>query len=234
MMDAPDRPDSVDLEFRLEMKRAVEAMLFAAEEALTTERLESVFLEVTGTESHSDVREIIAELNADYSLRGSALTVVEWGGGFRLAVRPEADPYVQGLFQTERSIRLSRSLLETLAVIAYRQPVTRPEIDFVRGVDSDYAVRKLLEHRLVDVIGRSDSLGRPLLYGTTDAFLDQFGLASLDNLPTMREIEEILEDPAFDRERARLFEFQQQEDALAQIEPDADSESDSNEEQEGS
>lgn len=201
-------------ERRAEHRRAVEAMLFVAEDVLTEERITDVISRVTGEQTGIAVAEIVAELNADYAMRGSALHICRWDGGYRLASGPEADPYVQTLLSTERSLRLSRSLLETLAVIAYRQPVTRPEIEFVRGVDSDYAVRKLLEHRLIDVIGRSDSLGRPLIYGTTGTFLEQFGIDTLDELPTLREIEEILQDPAFDRERARLFEFQQQEAAL--------------------
>ena len=101
--------------------------------------------------------------------------------------------------------------METLAVIAYKQPVTKPEIDFVRGVNADYALRKLLETRFVAVVGRDESVGRPLLYGTTNAFLEQFGLSSVDDLPRPREIDELLEDPAFTRERAEL---------LATLEPD--------------
>jgi segregation and condensation protein B len=95
--------------------------------------------------------------------------------------------------------------METLAILAYRQPVTKPEVDFVRGVDSDYAVRRLLDLGLVDVRGRADSVGRPLLYGTTDRFLELFGLNALGDLPNLREIESILDDPSFHRERARLL-----------------------------
>jgi segregation and condensation protein B len=210
-------------ERRAEERRAVEAMLFVAEEVLTADQIVETFRRVTGDTSLPDIDTLVDELNDDYSMRGSALRIVRWSGGYRLATRSEVEPYVQTLLSTERTVRLSRSLLETLAVIAYRQPVTRPEIEFVRGVDSDYAVRRLLEHRLVDVVGRADSLGRPLLYGTTPQFLEQFGIDTIDDLPTLREIEEILDDPAFDRERARLFEFQQQEEALSRV--DATSES---------
>ena len=89
--------------------------------------------------------------------------------------------------------------------MAYKQPVTKPEVDHVRGVSSDYALRQLLDRGIVQIDGRSDSVGRPLLYATTDLFLDQFGLASLEALPQPREIEEILADPTFNRERARLL-----------------------------
>jgi segregation and condensation protein B len=110
--------------------------------------------------------------------------------------------------------------METLAVIAYRQPVTRPEVDFIRGVNSDYAIRKLLEMGLADVEGRADSLGRPLLYGTTSLFLEQFGLNSLDDLPTLREVEELLDDPAFDEERAKLLQLDAEEDVSVDLPED--------------
>ncbi len=96
-------------------------------------------------------------------------------------------------------------MLETLAVIAYKQPVTKPEVDHVRGVGSDYALRQLLERDFVAISGRGEGVGRPLLYATTDRFLDQFGLAHLGELPSTREIEEILSDPSFTKERARLL-----------------------------
>ena len=112
---------------------------------------------------------------------------------------------MRALFEDDAAQRLSRSLLETLAVIAYKQPVTRPEVDHVRGVNSDYAIRQLLERDFVTIDGRGGGVGRPLLYATTDRFLDQFGLDSLSALPAPREIEDILADPAFNRERAKLL-----------------------------
>jgi len=129
-----------------------------------------------------------------------------------MATSSTLSPFVKTLFVGEQEKSLSRSLMETLAVIAYRQPVTRPEVDFIRGVNSDYAIGKLLEMELVDVEGRADSLGRPLLYGTTSLFLEQFGLKSLDDLPTLREVEELLDDPAFDEERAKLLRLDKEEE----------------------
>jgi len=95
--------------------------------------------------------------------------------------------------------------MESLAILAYRQPVSRSELEFVRGVDCDYAIRKLLEFGLIDVVGRSEKVGRPLLYGTTERFLELFGLHSLDQLPNLRELESILDDPAFQKEKAKLL-----------------------------
>jgi segregation and condensation protein B len=134
-----------------------------------------------------------------------------------MATRSALSPFVKTLFIGEQETSLSRSLMETLAVIAYRQPVTRPEVDFIRGVNSDYAIRKLLEMELVDVEGRADSLGRPLLYGTTSLFLEQFGLSSLDDLPTLREVEELLDDPAFDEERAKLLQLDAEDDVSVDL-----------------
>ena len=95
--------------------------------------------------------------------------------------------------------------MESLAILAYRQPVSRSELEFVRGVDCDYAIRKLLEFGLIDVVGRSERVGRPLLYGTTERFLELFGLHTLDELPNLRELESILDDPAFQKEKAKLL-----------------------------
>ena len=121
-----------------------------------------------------------------------------------MATVETASDYVKAFLRKEEEKRLSRALLETLSVIAYKQPVSKPEVDNVRGVQSDYAIRQLLERDFITVTGRADTVGRPLLYGTTEHFLDQFGLGTLEELPQPREIEELLEDPAFSKERAML------------------------------
>jgi len=194
-------------------------MIFAADDPVSAEKIAEVFTEVTGRPKPSadEVRNALRRLNDEYTETGRALEIREWGGGFRLVTRQPLSPFVQALHVGEQEVSLSRSLMETLAVIAYKQPVTRPEVDFVRGVNSDYAIRKLMEMNLVDVRGRADSLGRPLLYGTTDRFLEQFGLIDLDDLPTLREVEELLDDPSFDEERAKLLKLDVEEatDALS-------------------
>ncbi len=194
-------------------------MIFAADDPVSAEKIAEVFTEVTGRPKPSadEVRNALRRLNDEYTETGRALEIREWGGGFRLVTRQPLSPFVQALHVGEQEVSLSRSLMETLAVIAYKQPVTRPEVDFVRGVNSDYAIRKLMEMNLADVRGRADSLGRPLLYGTTDRFLEQFGLIDLDDLPTLREVEELLDDPSFDEERAKLLKLDVEEatDALS-------------------
>ena len=185
--------------------RAAEALLFAAEEPLSLVRLAAVCTEVEGTEVEPEaLKEALDRLDAHYRATGSALRVEAWAGGYRLATAFELSAYPQTLHQTPPTTRLSRSLLETVAVLAYRQPATKPQVDFVRGVDSGYALRKLGELGLVEVVGRAEAVGQPLLYATTETFLDQFGLASLEDLPDLRELDELLDDPLFSREKARV------------------------------
>jgi len=193
-----------------ELQRVTEAVVFAAESPVPAAGIADVYAEVTGEERPSDdqVVEAVGRLNDVYETSGRVFRIEAWAEGYRMATVPSVAPFLKSHFNRERDQRLSRSLLETLAIVAYRQPVTKPEIDFVRGVDCGYAVNKLLEKGLVDVVGRSDSLGRPLIYGTTRFFLEQFGLRGLDDLPDLREIEDILDDPAFNRERAALLELQ--------------------------
>lgn len=196
------------------LEEAAEAIIFAADEPVSAGRIAEIVAEVTGRTdlTTNAVEEAVERLNAEYRDSDRALEIHEWGEGYRMATRSTLSPFVQTLFVGEQESSLSRSLMEALAVIAYRQPVTRPEVDFIRGVNSDYAIRKLLEMELVDVEGRADSLGRPLLYGTTDLFLEQFGLSSLEDLPTLREVEELLDDPSFDEERAKLLQLDKEED----------------------
>lgn len=188
------------------LDQAVEALVFASDVPLRPEDVARAYGDVTGTDlSPDEVEEAIGRLNAAYRMGGRAFRIQRWAGGLRMATIEEVHPFVRALFEADETKRLSRSLLETLAVIAYRQPVTRPEIDHVRGVNSDYALRQLLERDFVTISGRGEGVGRPLLYATTDRFLDQFGLDALDALPTPREIEDLLADPAFNRERAKLL-----------------------------
>lgn len=186
--------------------QAVEALVFASDVALRPEDVARTYGEVTGADvSATDVLGAVERLNAAYREGGRAFRLRQWGGGLRLATVEEVAPFVRALFADDDARRLSRSLLETLAVIAFKQPVTKPEVDHVRGVASDYALRQLLERDLVTIAGRGEGVGRPLLYATTDHFLDQFGLPDLDALPNLRELDELLADPGFNRERARLL-----------------------------
>lgn len=194
------------------LQRVVEALVFAAERPVAPSEIAEVYAHVTGEEvpGEAQIRQTVDRLNSFYEETDRSFRIELWAEGFRMATTASVAPFLKSYFNREQEQRLSRSLLETLSIIAYKQPVTKPEVDFVRGVDSGYAVNKLLEKGLVDVVGRSESLGRPLLYGTTHFFLEQFGLGSTEDLPDLREIEEILDDPAFNRERAQLLRLQEE------------------------
>jgi segregation and condensation protein B len=210
MLDTQDQPLDVADGRAEEWTRAIEALVFAADEPVTASQIAEIIAEVTQEDllSAPQVEALVVQINNDYAAVGSVLSIQNWAGGFRMATKPEAAPYLKAFFSIDRQRKLSRSLMETLAILAYRQPATKPEVDFVRGVDSDYALRKLMEIGLADVVGRAESVGRPLLYGTTPGFLEEFGLARLDDLPNLREIETLLDDPAFNREKARLLMLQ--------------------------
>jgi len=198
--------DEQHIESHRDLDSIFEAIVFAADEPVPAQRLVDAVVEVRGEELDiATVGAVVERLNDRLEHSGSMLRIYRWAGGFRMATVPDAAPYLKAFFKQQKHRKLSRSLLETLAILAYRQPVTKPELDFVRGVDSDYALRKLMELDLVDVLGRSDTVGRPLLYGTTRDFLEAFGLEELSDLPNLREIEELLSDPAFNRERARVL-----------------------------
>ena len=143
-----------------------------------------------------ELRLIIEELNEEYELSARPFRIVEIAGGFQFATTREFGEFV-GLLSKERSRRrLSQAALETLAIVAYRQPVTKPEVEAIRGVNCDQVLLSLLERNLLAITGRADSVGKPLLYGSTDEFLRVFGLNSLSDLPKLRELEELMEEEA--------------------------------------
>ena len=171
-----------------QLKRIVEASLLAAAQPLSLAQLSALFGE-SETPSHDDLARAIAELTEDCANRGVELKEV--ASGFRYQVRADVHPWVARLW-TERQTRYSRALLETLALIAYRQPITRGEIEQIRGVAVSTNIIKTLEEReWVRVVGYRDVPGKPALFGTTRMFLDYFNLKSLDELPPMAEIREI-------------------------------------------
>jgi segregation and condensation protein B len=161
-------------------KGAVEALLFAAETPLTPAQLASFLGK--GIKAQ-DVKGWIEELQADYEQSGRSFGMEEIGGGFRLMTRPEYFPYVRNLKAQERSSRLTEASLDTLAVVAYRQPILKADVNQIRGVESGPILKTLMEKGLIRAVGRAEALGRPILYGTTKAFLDFFGLKSLKDLP---------------------------------------------------
>jgi segregation and condensation protein B len=158
-------------------KAILEAIMLASPEALSIKRI----AEVMGLDE-KDARILVDDLRKEYQVPGRGLDVQEMAGGYVLTTRPEYAEYVEKLLQP-RAKGLSHAALETLAIIAYRQPITRPEIEGVRGVNVDRSVEVLLERRLIRELGRKDGPGRPMLYGTTKDFLQYFGLKDLNELP---------------------------------------------------
>ena len=179
--DGPLLPAAMDAD---QLRKLVEALIFATDKPITLQRLRQL-------SRISDVKRIeqaLAELAEDYKDRGIALHQVS--GGYQFRTNTAFSPWVQQLI-AGRPVRLSRAQLETLAIIAYRQPITRPEIDEIRGVDSSATLRLLLDRALVRVLGKREEVGRPILYGTTKEFLDFFSLSDLRELPTLREYSEL-------------------------------------------
>lgn len=165
------------------LERVVEALLFATSEPLSVTRLAAILKEYTAAE----IRAALKQLGAQYDATGHAFELLEMGGGFRVLTRPCFAQWVRRLQKMASSERLSPAALETLAVIAYKQPVIKAEVDAIRGVKSEGTLQSLLRRHLIRVVGRADVLGRPLLYGTSKLFLDQFGLKNLDELPSPEE-----------------------------------------------
>ncbi len=157
----------------------VEAMLFASDVPLEAERIR----EVLDLENAPAARGLVEELIARYEAEPRGLAIVEVGGGYRMVTRPELAPWLVRLARARTRVRLSRPALETLAIVAYKQPVSRPELDAVRGVNSDAVLDNLLERRLIRIGGRKEAPGRPFLYETTREFLVAFGLRDLNDLP---------------------------------------------------
>ncbi|MDE2956781.1 MAG: SMC-Scp complex subunit ScpB [Bacteroidota bacterium] len=185
----------------------VEALVFAADEPVSAAEIARTYQVVTEAQGPDEeaIEDAVDLLNRAYQQNGHVLRIEQWAGGYRMATRDRAAAYLEEFFKQIRRVKLSRPLMETLAIVSYRQPVTRLEVDQVRGVNSDYALRRLLELDMILITGRSKSIGQPLLYGTTDHFLETFGLNDLNDLPNLRDIEALLDDPDFSVERARLL-----------------------------
>ncbi|MDK2846791.1 MAG: segregation and condensation protein [Desulfuromonadales bacterium] len=168
-----------------ELKAVIEALLFAAPGPV---RLEQLALAV---EAEPDrVKRQLDELEKEYRHMQRGFVLVELADGYQLRTRPEHAEWVRRL-HSSRPVRISRAALETLAIVAYRQPVTRADIEYLRGVDSGGVVKSLLDKRLVRIVGKMDAPGRPLLYGTSREFLEFFGLRTLKDLPTLKEFTEL-------------------------------------------
>ncbi|TVR26221.1 MAG: SMC-Scp complex subunit ScpB [Balneolaceae bacterium] len=201
------------------LSSVIEALIFASSEPISWEKLSAIIKE---SEEELELDEavivkLVEQLNNRFEENDLSFRIEKTGGGYTFVTQPRYHPWLS-IFQHENAYRkLSQPAIETLAIVAYRQPITKPEVDQIRGVDSGYILRQLLEKMLLKVSGRADSPGKPLLYKTTTYFLKHFGINSVDELPKPREIDEILKDDDMADHRRLLMERQMEleEDANA-------------------
>lgn len=184
-----DELEPVGMLGREESRQALYALLFASDRPLSAGRL----AEAMGDMDPEIVATLLMELREELDQRDDLpYTLQEIAGGYQFLSKPQFAPFIRRLFQIKKSNRMSKALLETLAIIAYKQPVTRPDVESIRGVSVSHAFEQLQERRLIKVAGVSDLPGRPKLYRTTDEFLVQFGLKSLKELPSIDELKEMV------------------------------------------
>ena len=171
-------------------KQILEALLFASDAPVPL----SALVEVLDGLGPSEVSAILTELGREYEETERGVALAEIAGGYQILSRRECAPWIEEMLRSRRKARLSRAGLETLAIVAYKQPITKVEIDGIRGVDSGGSLHTLLERNLVLIRGRSKAVGRPLLYGTTPDFLSYMGINELSDLPELKELGSILEE----------------------------------------
>ncbi len=199
-------------EHDLTIRQIIEALLFATDEPLSVKQMLEIFGDFEAGElplkrvNEQAILSAIEQLNAEYATTGRAMQIVKVAGGYQFATLPHFAPWLGRMVKEKSRRKLSVSALESLAVIAYKQPVTKPEIEAIRGVNADYVIRTLLERNLITIVGRAATPGRPLLYGTTREFLKHFGLNDLSELPKPREIDELMAEAEFEVEKRLLQE----------------------------
>jgi segregation and condensation protein B len=170
-----------------ELKAILEAVLFVSPEPVPLARL----LSILGTVSKTEVVQALGILTHDLDQDGRGIQLVQVAGGYRLVTKQEYGPWLKRMDKAKAAQKLSRSALESLAIIAYKQPLVRSEIEEIRGVETSGVLRTLCERKLVRIVGRKDVPGRPIMYGTTKFFLEHFGLQDLSQLPPLREFKEL-------------------------------------------
>lgn len=175
-----------------ELKKIIESLIFASEEEITSKQIMEVLDSFNLRTNLNSIDKIIEELNDEYTESGRAFEIIGIAGAYQFATKKEYAGYIGKLYTEAQRKKLSQQAIETLSIIAYKQPITRSEIEFIRGVNADYIVNSLLERDLIYISGRANTPGRPILYGTTPNFLKVLGFNSLDDLPKLKEINEIL------------------------------------------
>lgn len=186
----------------------IEALIFASDEPLAPSEIVRAIKGIDGDDTNispDEIENAILEINEKYSNDEYPFVIKKISGGLLFATKPEYAKYIGYLSSEKSKRRLSQAALETLAIIAYKQPITKPEIESIRGVNTDYMINTLLEKNLITIKGRAETIGRPLLYGTTTEFLFYFGLNDLNDLPKPREIEDIMKDEDFLEQKRKIM-----------------------------
>jgi segregation and condensation protein B len=206
--------EGIDRFEQQELKAILEALLFISSEPLPLPRMVALL----GHASKAAVQEALDRLRDELEQEGRGLRLVEIAGGYRLVTRTEYAPWVKRLDKTKAAPKLSRSALESLAIIAYKQPIVRAELESIRGVETSGVLRTLLERKLIRIVGRQEVPGRPIMYGTTKFFLEHFGLKDLSSLPPLREFKELGES---EQAYLPIEEDEQQDESLASCPPES-------------
>jgi len=208
-----------DVVVSTELKNIIEALVFASDEPMTVRFIRSIVDDVNKDRQPSDhyavnadiIRKAVTDLNRGYTKMGSGFRIIEIAGGFTYATQEQFSSWVGKLAKEKARRRLSPTAVETLAIIAYKQPIAKGEVEFIRGVNVDYIINALLEKDLIHITGRANTPGRPLLYGTTQKFLEHFGLNDLTDLPKPREIAELINETEIEVDGRLLAEQQELE-----------------------
>ena len=207
---------------REELKSIVENVLLAADQPINAGELCKIFLDGTDKDQ---LQSILDELKEEYSSRN--LQVTEVADGYQLCTRHEYNDYIRKFLKLDRSTRLSQPSLDTLSIIAYKQPLTRQEVDEIRGVDSSGVIKTLLEKKVIGPAGRKKVPGRPIMYRTTQKFLEYFGLKDLSDLPTLEDLREVLEGEEVSLQTQIEFSASEASEALkSEVEPVSESDKD--------
>jgi len=186
----------------------IEALIFSSDDPISSSEILKAIKGIDGEDtsiSSEEIESVIDELNTSYDSQNTQFRIMRIANGFLFATKPENAKYIGFLSSEKSKRRLSQAALETLAIIAYKQPITKPELETIRGVNSDYILTTLLEKNLIAICGRTETIGRPLLYSSTEEFLKYFGLNKLSDLPKPREIEDIMKDEDFLEQRQKIM-----------------------------
>ena len=189
-------------------KSIIEALIFSSDDVVPAKELIKAIKGIDGEDTiitEEDIEKSVERLNASYEDENRAFAIKKIAEGYIYATKEEYANYIGYLTSEKSRRRLSQAALETLSIIAYKQPITKPELESIRGVNCDYMLSTLLDKKLITISGRADTIGRPLLYKTTSEFLKYFALNNLNDLPKPREIEEIMQDEDFLEQKRKIM-----------------------------